>query len=97
VPARTWWIWAGVQRVARAVVVVRVNSEAEDRGRWGGHSESLRRSSWRCCRGRAESRSGWSMVRWTWEPSAVALPPGIRSGGGQARCRLMTVDGAEAP
>jgi len=35
--------------------------------------------------------------QWTWEPSAVALPPGSRSGAGQVRRRPTAADGAEAP
>ena len=65
--------------------------------RWGGHGEGLRRS-----RGDAVGvKVGASLIdrfhgergNRPWSPS----PPGIRPGGGQVRCRLVAVGGAEAP
>jgi hypothetical protein len=75
----------------------RVNSEAGFLFRWGGHVEGLRRR-----RGEAAGvELGASLTdRLRGERGNHPRPPGplgIQPGGGQARCRLMAADGAEAP
>jgi len=68
-----------------------VNSEAGSRVRWGGHVESLRRRHGEA----AGVEAGASLLdRFRGERGnhlRSPFPPGSRSGGGQARCRLMAV------
>jgi hypothetical protein len=86
-----------MQRVTRPSSEGRVNSEAGFLFRRGGHVESLRRR-----RGDAAGvELGVSLTdRLCGErgnhPRSPELPDS-RFGGGQVRCRLMAVGGAEAP